>query len=456
MCYQAVGEMVLVARMRRMLVAALVVAAAAVGLSGSAAPAAPAPVVHYVSPTGADTARCTRVAPCLTVQRAYRVARPGSVIELAAGDYPQTSIVRDPSKPRGAAPVTIRPAAGQAARIAGLDFGMPEAKNGPTDVVAERLTIVGRPVAIWESASNIVLRSLSAPNFNVRGARDIRIIGGSYGPCLTDGVTAACSNSKVDVADPPLVSENIVISGVRFHDYRIVPGSGAHFECVFLRGGRNISILNSTFSNCEYFDIFIQQANGQQISNVRIEGNWFEPPFDGQGARRDTVLLLSGVGVPWKDIFIRRNSFIRGLPILDDETGVAWQNVVVEGNILDTLGPCRGDILYRGNMFTKSGCDPSDRTRAFGYLTEAGRLRPHPTEANWVRRVFMEVSAGPTLRAALKRIRKAGAPGPVRTLAGIERLIRDPIYRGKLVGAPGAYPALVTASRSRTAQRVPR
>jgi hypothetical protein len=378
------------------------------------------------------------------------------MIELAAGSYPQMVVVRDPAKRRGAAPVTIRRAQGQVVRISGLEFGTPEAKNAPSDVIAERLTIVDRPVAVWEAGSNIVLRSLSAPNFYVRGSKDIKIIGGRYGPCRTDGVTALCSNSKIDLAEPPLVSENILIQGTRFHDYRIVPGSGAHFECLFLRGGRNISVLNSTFENCEYFDLFIQQEGGHQIPNLRIEGNRFEAPFDGEGGRRDTALMLSGLGVPWTNVAIRHNSFVDGLPILDDETGVAWRRVVVEANIVEGLGQCRDEITYRSNVFTTSGCDSSDRKRVFGYVRESGKLRPHPTEALWVKRAYAEVSASPSLRSALERLRKAGAPHELRTPAGIEHVVRDPVYRGNRVGAPGANPALVTLAVWRVAQRVPR
>src|SRR5688500_5768868 len=57
-------------------------------LSGGAAAGAKATGVHlFLSPKGSDSGKCTRAAPCRSLQRAYRVARPGQIVELAGGAY---------------------------------------------------------------------------------------------------------------------------------------------------------------------------------------------------------------------------------------------------------------------------------------------------------------------------------------------------------------------------------
>src|SRR3954447_20854621 len=92
---------------RRMLRATLwmLLAAAVFSFAASAAkpkprpapkPAKPVPAVpqpsFFVSSTGSDQAPCTKAAPCLTLSRAYFTAKPGQIVEIAAGTYPQQEI----------------------------------------------------------------------------------------------------------------------------------------------------------------------------------------------------------------------------------------------------------------------------------------------------------------------------------------------------------------------------
>src|SRR5438093_13535104 len=41
----------------------------------------------FVSPSGSDRKACTEAAPCRSFERAYRLARPGQTVKLAAGTY---------------------------------------------------------------------------------------------------------------------------------------------------------------------------------------------------------------------------------------------------------------------------------------------------------------------------------------------------------------------------------
>src|SRR5437763_7009891 len=59
--------------------------------------AAPTPSV-FVSASGSDSNRCTQSAPCQSFYRGYRAAKPGQIVQLAAGTYPEQSIGVDNSK----------------------------------------------------------------------------------------------------------------------------------------------------------------------------------------------------------------------------------------------------------------------------------------------------------------------------------------------------------------------
>src|SRR2546430_16715908 len=67
----------------------------------------------YVSPTGNDAGRCTSASsPCLTLDRAYHVARPGDTVELAAAPYTEQGISPDSTKDAATADLTFEPAKG--------------------------------------------------------------------------------------------------------------------------------------------------------------------------------------------------------------------------------------------------------------------------------------------------------------------------------------------------------
>jgi hypothetical protein len=411
----------------------------------------------YVSPTGSDAGRCTRSAPCATIQAAYRLATPGSVIDLLPGLYVTQMVIRDTRKQVGSTPVTITSSTPAAVRISGLVLGADApGSHGPSDIVVDKLTFINE-VVLLEGARNIVLRDLTATNFYIRGATNVRVLRGSYGSCITGGPTTLCSNSKIDHATPPDVSANITIDGVHFHDYRIVQGSGAHLECFFLRGGQNIVIRNSSFTNCEFFDIFIQEG-GSKISNVRIEGNWFGPPFDGVGNRRTHAIELSGPG-PWENFVIRNNSFIDSELFLGDGPTPAergYSNFVIENNIAKSLGFCYSGITYGSNIYDENApqCGQTDRRKIYGYEREHGRLRVDAKAAAWIRRVFSEAAKSDTLGEVVRAMRKARAPVQFRTLKGASQILSDPVYVGQRLGAPGANPAIVRRAVWRPAQRL--
>ena len=74
----------------------------------------------FVSTTGNDGGRCTSTSPCRSLNRAYRVASPGTVVQVAGGSYGDQTIESDPAKNAARAVVTFRPASGATASFADL------------------------------------------------------------------------------------------------------------------------------------------------------------------------------------------------------------------------------------------------------------------------------------------------------------------------------------------------
>src|SRR5438309_8753028 len=97
-------------RTRTVAALTVVLAAAACGTSAGSTPPAPALPALHVSPGGSDTALCVASAPCATLARAYGLAKPGQIVELAAGTYPGQT-VGDAGHTTGPN-VVVRPASG--------------------------------------------------------------------------------------------------------------------------------------------------------------------------------------------------------------------------------------------------------------------------------------------------------------------------------------------------------
>ena len=67
----------------------------------------------FVSPTGSDDGICSRAAPCLTLERAFRQATPGDTVQVADGTYTSgQTLVYDPSKASAKKRVVFAPAPG--------------------------------------------------------------------------------------------------------------------------------------------------------------------------------------------------------------------------------------------------------------------------------------------------------------------------------------------------------
>ena len=350
----------------------------------------------YLSPSGSDAGSCSLAAPCVSFQRAYQVAAPGAVVEVASGTYPSQVIraVAGKSGPN----VVFREAAGGRVVLGGLRFGEgADVAQGP-----DFITVKGMETSYWGSqpaplnqegvslhpgTTNIVLEDMDAGNFHVWGARDVTIKGGDWGPCYAVWPVSpnVCGNSKIDSWDSGGIrTGNITIDGAYFHDYRFddscyAGGADCHWECLYLNASENVTIKNSKFFGCAIFDVFVTFSGPDAVrghDNLVLENNWFAAPFNEpsylSSSRTANAVMLSHCeyspsdGVDHSGLRVRFNSFAGNASVVDDGTSCTTSGgAYAVGNVAAKTG-CIAYLSYRSNLFTtgqgQSGvCDASDR-----------------------------------------------------------------------------------------------
>jgi len=237
--------------MGRLIAVTLGAAVLAVGGAWAAAPGPPGPVALYVSPTGSDSGRCTALAPCASFARAYAVAAPGQTVLIAGGSYPPQTIPFDDTK-SGSARVVFRAAQGASVQIqpTGVPYG------SALEIEAQHVQVmnmtVGDEWAVVGGADDVEMDNVNAQRLRIGSASNVTVRGGSFGPYLDSSGTGG-SHIWADVEGAPDPT-NILLDGIKMHDYTIPPGSGYHLDCLTIGGGTNITLTRSRFWNCNGFD----------------------------------------------------------------------------------------------------------------------------------------------------------------------------------------------------------
>jgi hypothetical protein len=322
------------------------------------------PASRFVSPAGSDAATCSASDPCQSFNRAYRVAQPGEVVDVAGGDYPTQTIEYDPSK-TSADDVYFRPAAGASVNVAGdidveashVTFMAMRAHDtdtlydGPADV---------RDVTFW---------AMDGRNFTIDSGIGVSVIGGDYGPASSCGGSYGGGNNGIRMNRPGTVPSDILIWGVDIHDVQSYDLNACHIECLIVGAGQDITVRSSRFWNCSIFDIFLQPFNGQ-ISDVTLENNWFAAPTDPNGKVNSGRAVEFSGGGPWQNLLIRHNSVNTAINLNDGAPNPQYVNSRMIGNIaVRSNPPCFSGVTYRDNLWQQGTCDPtSDRSLGGGAL----------------------------------------------------------------------------------------
>ena len=348
------------------MIAALTAAAAVATFGPAQAPSV------YVSPDGADGNRGTATAPVATFGRAYALAKPGSTIEVAAGDYGEQLVSRDRSK-RSRERVVFRPAPGATVRLSLLDFGQDQfGLLGPEHVTVRNMAI--DYIRAWAGSRDLVWQNIDAAHFDIFDAAQIVIRGGDYGPCQAPRDDLACVSRIAGR------SSRITVDGATIHDITSTDPATYHVDGLFIRGGSEIVIRNSRFRRNMITNIRVQDQMCCKNSNLLLENNWFSPPLQGDGVspRSDAINVDNGMS----GLVIRNNSFVDSGPQL---LGTYARTRIV-GNLLHNIG-CAAGARYSRNLFVpfnryvgQRPCGATDRKVAgFGYENAKAfdlRLRP--------------------------------------------------------------------------------
>jgi hypothetical protein len=297
------------------------------------------PATVFVSPHGSNSGRCTRPAPCSSFDRAYHVAKPGAVVEIAAGTYQEQLVSKDATK-KAAADVVFRPAAH--ARVTVYDNLVVDGSH----VTFRGFTLSGD----WrtdQQTSDVTFQNLTVNGgIFINSSTNIRVIGGSVGGTQD-------SKPQIGAWPPGTRSTNILVDGVTFHDITRT-GSGVHVECLLVAGIDGLIVRNSRFRNCSVFDLSIGEMNDSgPPRNILIENNFFG------GSDGYFSLQFNTNSTSLTNVLIRNNSSTQEMSLGNDIP--ALQNVRVIANVAPYHArSCDRRIVYEYNVWEGVRCGVKD------------------------------------------------------------------------------------------------
>jgi hypothetical protein len=326
--------------------------AALVGTSASTKSARPSsPLVQsasvFVATTGVDSGRCTRAAPCASFDQAYHVARPGAVIEVAAGTYPDQHLSPDLTK-NSSGKVVFRPAPGGSVTTGAVDV------DGASHLEFRGMFFNGANAN--EGSEDVTFRNIRSTSLYITSAVGISVIRGSYGPDTdydNGQIRAACPTC------PP--SRNVLIDGALFHDAVLSPGSDAHVECLQVGDVDGLVIRNSRFVNCETHNVFISPWWSGAVRNVLLINN-----FGGKVRTGYYGFRIAAGNEICENVSFKYNSATTAFLI---QCGTIVNGVSFIANV----GPyaqwtCYAGMTFLYNVWDGARCGPTDRKARSGFV----------------------------------------------------------------------------------------
>jgi hypothetical protein len=354
--------------------------------------AATAPKV-FVAVGGADGNPCTRSRPCAGLDRAYRVAKPGTVVEIGAGTYPPQTILAVPAKGyenRPCSPVRLsrcvvfRPAAGARVTIQGdlVMFGSNAIFRGSKRPYNFRLgrNLISDARRGASTSHHVYFENLDGAAFTIGPNHHITIKGGDWGPNYICGSDRGVIENKIG-PDGNILNQwphHVVLDGLYIHDQNSHNLDACHFGGLFLISGHHLTIRNSVFSQNVVYQILIQDFSNPtccgmkfgQFRDVTIENNWFGPPVEGLAPHgrghtindRQPELQFDARFGSWVNWLIRFNSFHNGFSFAAGRTDPTFRNVRVIGNIGEQPECFRGTpgVSWTSNAWRGGTCGRSD------------------------------------------------------------------------------------------------
>ena len=297
------------------------------------------PAALHLAPTGSDAGDCTAARPCLSLARAHLLARPGDVVELAGGSYPEQLLPADPMKDGEEADVVFRPAEGAAVALGPVTFGGPRTE----DRGASHLTFVDMTIAGFSTqrSRDLSFHGITVDgNFAIQGGADITIAGSRVGGTRDGSHSEIVAYAGPTGVEPP---RDVLVDGVTFHDVRMSAPED-HIECLQSTDAVGLTVRNSRFVRCDTFDLRIDRYRTDGPRDVTIENNVFLHTRDRFGGN-----VYYGLAVrAGSDVLIRHNS-----------SDIAWAGPEPETPISDWTvasnampgGRCDERMSFRNNLW---------------------------------------------------------------------------------------------------------
>jgi chitodextrinase len=348
----------------------------------------------FVAPNGSDAGVCVRVAPCASWNRAYGLARPGQVVEVAGGRYPgqllQSRAALKNLSP-GCAPgsttncVVFRPAAGQTVTIDGrlevrgssvwVDGTASPASGVPSRSRSFNLRVNGyvdtEANSVSDHPDQVIFEGIDAVNFGAFNVDTVTFKDMDVGPAT---ISSGCAikegpgfENKIGFGGGvTYVPRNVTLDGLLIHNQNGDAGriaSDCHFGGLFLVTVDGLTIRNSVFSQNVVYNIQVQNFVGPAPTNVTLENNWFGCSVQWQYVSETTCAGQADVQFSAASRFsnwlIRYNSFAGGLA--QYLPGASYQNIRVLGNAGSRPSSCYPGMTFAYNAWAGSGCAASDR-----------------------------------------------------------------------------------------------
>jgi hypothetical protein len=336
--------------------------------AGGSASASSAPTAVVTSGSGGGSGCTQTVSSASALTSAVSSAAGGAVICVASGSYGAMSWTGGTGR---TSQVVVEPAPGASPVF-----------TGALTEDASWLTVLDINMGgqLWEidgPTRNVTMEGVTAAHFRILssasgGVSNVTVQGGSYGPNYTYPDNTIGSNAST-------VNTNITIDGVLFHD-QINTVSGAHFECLQVWDANGLTVENSKFTNCSYFDLFVQHVGGCPGSgncpptptNITIQNNWFDccvtainssnpgtfNPANEVHSKNFSVMFPTDHGEgTWSNVVFRNNSGDDALDLGTNESDTqSWSTFRVENNALPAVDDWQD---------TCSNCVPSGVTEEY-------------------------------------------------------------------------------------------
>ena len=225
----------------------------------------------------------------------------------------------------------------RAAAGAAPSFGFAELYSG--HITVEGLTF-RTGWRTWDGIGDFTFRDVHAQLLYIFGTRDVSVLGGDYGP-------SSDAYSFISATAPgATVPTNILIDGVRFHDFTRSSNT-QHTECLHAVSVQGFTVRNSHFERCAVMDLFLTSNpnSSQPFRNVVIENNFFGKTISGGYY---SVFFDQRVG--FQGVQFRNNSLAQ-TPIFESGSN-NYSNFVVSGNLGEQFNyMCNSQASYSFNVW---------------------------------------------------------------------------------------------------------